>query len=163
MPRPYTLWIHLWCKLMNRVLKVVVFAVGVLVCGQAVQADDKTHKAAAKELLKAMDAEAQYTSAIDTQVDQLAKANPMFAEKKDALKKFFTKYMGYESMEDDLVKMYTKNFTEAELKEITTFYKTPAGKKLASKTAEISKLGMELGMKKVQENQAELIKLLTGQ
>jgi len=148
---------------MNRVLKFALLAVGVLVCGQAARADDKSHKAAARDLFKAMDLEGQYAATIDVALEQINKTSPtpLSADQKGKMKKFFTKYMGYEGMEDDLVKMYTKNFTEDELKEVANFYKTPAGKKLASKTGEMTKLGMELAQKKVQENQAELIKILS--
>lgn len=148
---------------MDRVLKLALLAVGVLACGQVARADDKSHKAAAKEVLKAMDMENQLQAGIDVAMEQMSKTSPVPLPdaQKEKIKKFLTKYMGWEGLEDDFVKIYVKTYTEDELKDIAAFYKTPTGKKMASKAAEIAKQSMELGQKRVQENQAELIKILT--
>lgn len=132
-----------------------------LACGPAAPADDKSHKAAAREVLKAMDSEKQLQASIDVTLDAMTKANPMLRENRDKIKKFLVKYMGWEGLEDDFVRIYVKSYTEDELNDIAAFYKTPTGKKMASKTAEITKQALELSQRKLEENQAELIRILT--
>jgi hypothetical protein len=69
--------------------------------------------------------------------------------------------MSYASMKEDLITNYVDAFTEKEIKEITEFYKSPIGKKLVAKTPELATKVMELSSKRMAENQAELMKILT--
>jgi hypothetical protein len=136
-------------------------AVGVLLlAGVAVRADDKSHRQAAEELFKAMDVESMLAGAIDASLEAQVKANPALAQFKGVMKKFFNKYMSYASLKDDLIKLYTDEFTEDELKEMTKFYKTPTGRKLAKKGPSLMQKGGQLGMARVQKNTAELQKMI---
>ena len=44
-----------------------------------------------------------------------------------------------------IASIYMEEFTHAEIKELLTFYETPIGKKLASKTGELGQKGMVAG------------------
>jgi hypothetical protein len=145
---------------MKRCLTIFVVALGVLTCSVNLRADDKNQKAAARELLQAMEVESQLQSNINTVLEAMLKVNPQLGQFKGKIHRFYTKYMGWEGMEDEMVKMYAKTFTEQELKDITAFYKSPAGKRLAKQTPEIVRLSTEIGVKKVQENEAELIRMI---
>ena len=70
--------------------------------------------------------------------------------------------MGYASLKEDLLKLYTKEFTEEDLKDMTTFYQSKAGKNLVKKMPLLTKKSMELGAKRVQENMGELDLNLIG-
>ncbi len=59
-----------------------------------------------------------------------------------------------------MVKMYTKEFTEAELKEMTKFYKSDLGKKIVQKNPVLMQKGADLGARRVQENLEELKKMI---
>ncbi len=144
---------------MTRGFTLALLAATLLIGGCA-RADDKSHKEAAAALIKAMDVEKQMLATIEPTVDNLVKGNPAFAGKKEVLVKFFNDCMSWDGLKDEYIAIYTKNFTEDELKELEKFYKTPVGKKLAGKTAEVAKMSMELGAKKVQEKQGDLLKLL---
>lgn len=63
--------------------------------------------------------------------------------------------MSYESMKDDLAKIYAEEFTEQELKDITKFYLTPAGKKVNQKMAALMQKGVVLGQNRMQAHLAE--------
>jgi uncharacterized protein len=123
-------------------------------------ADTKSHRKAAEDLLTAMGVEAQMSKAIDTQLDAQTKMMPMMAQLKEPMKKFFDKYMSYASMKEELITNYVDAFSEKDLKEITAFYKSPVGKKLVGKMPELMSKATELGTKRVQENQAELQKMV---
>ncbi len=123
-------------------------------------ADTKSHRKAAEDLLTTMGVENQMARSIDQSLEAQIKMTPVMAQFKEPMKKFFSKYMSYASLKDDLITTYVDAFTEKELKEITAFYKTPVGKKMVEKMPELMSKGMEIGMKRVQDNQAELQKMI---
>ena len=127
------------------------------------KAQIKGHRKAAEELLEFIGIEAQLASSIKQSLDVQIKANPAIEPFKDAMKTFLEKHMSYASLKEDLITIYANAFTEKELKEITAFYKTPIGKKLVEKTPELMGKGMELGVKRVQDNQAELMGMIRAE
>lgn len=46
--------------------------------------------------------------------------------------------LGWDTMKEDVIQSYAVDFTEAELKEITAFYHSPAGEKLVAKQPELA-------------------------
>jgi hypothetical protein len=137
-----------------------LIAAAVMVCSQASRADEESHRKAAEALLESTNVAKQLQSSIDQSVDIQVKANPQLAGKSAVLKKFFSMYMSWDSLKDDMIKIYTDAFSEEELKKITEFYKSPVGKKMIEKMPELMGKGMQLGVKRVQENQGELIRML---
>jgi len=123
-------------------------------------ADDKSHRKAAEDLLNLMNVEKQMQSAIDQSLDIQMKANPQVEPFRDVLKSFFSKHMTWDAVKDDMITIYTDAFEEAELQELITFYKTPLGKKMIEKMPELAAKGMQVGAKRVQDNQQELIQML---
>jgi len=124
------------------------------------RADEKSHRKTAEDLLKAMDVEKTMQASIDAALDLQIKANPGLARFKDVMKKFLTKHMSYASIKEDLIKLYVKEFTEDELKDLMKFYQTPTGKKFLKKAPVMMQKGGELGLKRVQENMPELKKMI---
>jgi len=145
---------------MRTTIPVSLVAVAVLIFTPTSGADEKSHRQAAEDLLNYVNTEKQLQTAIDQTVDMQVKANPQIAPKAGVMKKFFVKYMSWDSLKDDIVKIYTDAFTEDELKQVTAFYKTPVGKKMIEKMPELMGKGMQLGLRRVQENQGELIRML---
>jgi uncharacterized protein len=126
----------------------------------AARADEKSHRAAAEEMLQAANTEQTMQAAIDQVLDVQIKANPELAPVKGVMKKFFAKHLSYAALKDDLIKIHMEQFTETELKEIAAFYRTPAGKKAVEKLPILMQKGSELGMRRVQENAAELKQMI---
>ncbi|MFD1258084.1 DUF2059 domain-containing protein [Mucilaginibacter terrae] len=75
---------------------------------------------------------------------------------KEVMTAFLNKYMGYASLRDDMAKIYAEEFTEDELKDITIFYLTPAGKKMNQKLAVLQQKGMAVAQQKMQSHMGEL-------
>lgn len=111
---------------------------------------------AAYELLEAMQVPAQMKQTIDGVVEMQLQANPQLVPYKSIFTAFFNKYMSFEALKKQLADIYLDTFSVAELKELTAFYKSPVGKKAASKTAELALRGAALGQKAVQDHQLEL-------
>ncbi len=123
-------------------------------------ADQESHRKAAENLLKVMGVEGQLQTTIDQMLELQVKSNPQIAPFKDAMKRFFTKHMSYSGLKEDFITIYVDTFTEEELDQITAFYQTPTGRKMAEKMPELSSKGMQLGAKRVQDNQAELRQMI---
>lgn len=75
---------------------------------------------------------------------------------KATMQAFFEKYMGYESLKSDLVKIYTDAFTAEELKDINAFYSTKTGKKTLAAMPQLMNQSAQLGVQRVQANLQEL-------
>jgi hypothetical protein len=75
---------------------------------------------------------------------------------KEVMTTFLNKYMSYTSLRDDMAKIYAEEFTEEELKDITKFYLTPAGKKMNQKLAVLQQKGMMVAQQKMQSHMGEL-------
>ncbi len=145
---------------MNRVLILALVAVAFVTAGGTAGADDKSHKAAAEQLLKAADVEKNLEKVIDVVLEQQLKANPQLAPAKVVMQKFFKRHLSYTALKDDMIKLYVEEFTEDELKKLADFYATPLGKKMVTKMPVLTQKGGDLGMKRVQENADELRKLI---
>jgi uncharacterized protein len=140
-------------------LAVVVVALS----SPVVRADDVSHRAAAESLLNLMDMQQIMTQSIDSMLDAQVKQNPMIAPYQQIMKTFFTKYMSWDSMKADMVKLYAAEFTEPELKELAAFYQTPIGKKTIQKMPLLLAKGAELGQRRVQEHLPELQAAIAAQ
>ncbi len=138
-----------------RISAVLLVVFTMSVTGQ-IFADEASHRAAAEEMLKEANTDKTMQSAIDTMLDAQIKANRSLAPVKDVMKKFLTKHLSFESLKEELIDLHVKEFTEDELKEVAAFYRTPTGKKFISKQPVMMQKGAEMGMRRVQENTAEL-------
>ena len=141
---------------MNRSpFSVCVVCLG-LVASPMVHADEASHLQAAKKLLEAAGMEAVFTKTVDQSLTQQVAENPALAELKPVMKAFFDKYMSWNALRDDMAQLYAAQFTEEELKDITAFYLTPSGQKMARITPDLMASGSALGQSKVQAHLGEL-------
>jgi len=131
-----------------------------LVAPQVTRADDADRLKTAEELLLSMKVDKQLAEAVDTMLDVQLKQNPAMAKFRAPMKAFLSKHLSWEAIKTDMIKLYAEEFTEKELNDMKAFYKSPVGLKLAEKQAKLSAKQMELGMKRVQDNQAELKKMI---
>src|SRR5215813_9748034 len=88
-----------------------------------------SHAQAAEELFRTIKMGEFMDRNIDTVVKAQIAQNPKLAKVEDAYRQFLNKYMRWEVLKPQVVKLYTDAFTEAELRELTAFYKTPIGQK----------------------------------
>lgn len=115
-----------------------------------------SHQAAAEELLEAMNLRATLEQSVDNMLDQQVKANPQIAPFRQIMTDFMRKYMNFDDLKPDMAKIYQEEFSESELKEITAFYRTPTGKKVAEKLPVLTQRGAAIGQRRMQEHLPEL-------
>jgi len=124
------------------------------------QADDASHLQAARDLLLAMHVDQSYATMVDQVLNAQLKEHPELLQMRDPMKQFLNKYMGWDAMKDDLATIYANTFTEDELKQITAFYNTPAGSKLAASASQLTTQGIQLGQQRVADHIEELRELI---
>lgn len=144
---------------MRAFIIAVVIGVSCSVAGIAL-ADGNTHRKATEELMVVMKMESLMKESIAKLIEVQSQANPALAPYHKVMTDFFEKYIGWKAVKDDYVKLYMKAFTEAEIKDLLTFYKSKTGKKAASKVPELMTSGAEIGQARVQQHMGELMQLL---
>lgn len=120
-----------------------------------VSADPASEKEATK-LLDSMKMDSMLEQSMSQMLNLQIQQNPALGPYKAVMLEFLGKHMSYESLKDDLVKMYAEAFTAAELIKINEFYSTDVGQKAIEKMPELMTKGGMIGASRVQENLGEL-------
>jgi len=123
-------------------------------------ADSESRIKAAEELLKVMHLEKALRKTIEQMLEVQLQQKPAMKPYKNVMLKFFNKHMSYDSLKDDLIKLYADAFNEDELHKITKFYKTPTGQQTIEKLPELSSKGARIGAARVQNNISELKEMI---
>jgi len=140
--------------------KIILIAIILLaIVGQSYSQTD-AHKKAAEEFLVVSGAELVYKASMEKMMELQTQSNPTMAQYSDIIKQWANKYISWASVKDEMVNLYSYEFSEKELKEISKFYKSPIGLKLASKIGEIMNKSSETIQKKALEHTPELQKMI---
>ena len=131
-----------------------------LVVVQAQTPEKSKHYKAAEELLLTMNMEQAIAESLEQMLALQLRNNPNLQPAEATLKQFFNKYMSWEALREDYIQIYMEEFTEKELKDMMSFFKTDTGKKMAAKQTTLMMKGAQLGQNKVQEHMSELQEML---
>jgi len=129
-----------------------------LIFAAFVNADENSHKKAANELLVTMGIERILKQSNERTVSFQVAKNSKIAGYEDLVKAFYDKHSNWEVIKDDVIKMYTQAFTEQELNELTTFYKSPTGQKALSEMPALMVKTIHTGQQNIKDNLPELQK-----
>ena len=116
--------------------------------------------AEAMKLLTEMNLKSVYENAVRNSTIRLVNANPKFKKVEGKIKSFYSKYIGWDGMKEDLAKLYAKYYTAQELKEITSFYKTKTGKKVLKTLGQLAYEGQKITQNRLKPHLEELKKIL---
>ncbi len=129
-------------------------------------ADEASHQQAARELLKASQAEKlmdEMMGQMDGIMDQSyaaaglpEEAKAEWDEVKTGIIDWMAEFLNWKEMEPMYVEIYTSVFTEEELREITAFYQSPIGQKMTAKMPALTQKSMEITMDRMQKKMPEL-------
>ena len=122
----------------------------------AAQAPRPAPEPLVEELLEVMEMDRQIREAILFSVEAQMQANPALASFGDVFEEFFEKYVTWEAMKPELVKVYAGAFTESEVRDLIAFYRTPVGRKLVEQSGELMRQGGTVGQRLVEAHAAEL-------
>jgi hypothetical protein len=148
-------------------LKKITLLLICLVCGSALFAQKNAQSTKAEKLLSLVSSPESQSQLIESTLEQQINANPQIAPFRDIMSTFLNKYLGYEAIKEDIIKLYMANFTEKELDELIKFYDSPIGRKSADLMPRLFQEGANIGQQKVTDNlgelQAEIEKAATAQ
>ncbi len=101
-----------------------------------------------------------FDSSIEAMLKAQIKQSPELGNYEDVMREFFRKYMSFESMKPDLIKLYQNSFSDADLKAALVFYRTPAGQRILARTPQLMADGGALGQQRVQAHLPELMEMI---
>ncbi|MFY9550548.1 MAG: DUF2059 domain-containing protein [Thermoanaerobaculia bacterium] len=118
--------------------------------------------AAVKDLFGALKLKEEVQAMPDAMINSEIARNPGLAPFRDLMVNWLKKYMTWQAMEPELTKLYGASFTEAELKSMSAFYRTPAGQKALEKLPEMMQRTAMIGAQVSQPHSEELKKQMTA-
>ena len=137
----------------------------VFLLGQATTnlfADDHTsHRDQVETLFKLTQMEKKIQESVASVLQLQLRQNPGLTQHKAVVGQFFEKYIGWTALKEDIAVMYMETFSEKELQNINAFYITPAGQKVINVVPQLVQQRNQLAMGRLQNNIAELQKILT--
>ncbi|HEX3130528.1 MAG TPA: DUF2059 domain-containing protein [Thermoanaerobaculia bacterium] len=115
-----------------------------------------SHRQATEELLRVMGVEKTSVDAAMTYFNVMVEQNEAMADYKDVMVKWVKNTLSWEKMGPRMTDLYMRTFTEAEIRELIAFYKTPVGQKTLEQMPILMQEGMKIGTDLAKEHQGEL-------
>ena len=135
-----------WSALFSCVLLVAVSSA----------ADENSKRIEVEKLFKLTHMEQRVNEGVDSVLALQLRQNPELVPQQDKVRAFLEKYGGWNSMKDEITRMYMESFSEDELREMNAFYITPTGQKVLTKVPELVQQRNQLAMKRLAEHVDEL-------
>lgn len=115
-----------------------------------------SHERAVVELLELTKMKETSTAAIDMMVENMVSQNPVFAQLRDVFADFFKEYSKWDELLPEYVRLYRDAFSEAELRELIAFHKTPLGQKSIELMPRLMQEAAAISQKQIQPHLPEL-------
>lgn len=141
----------------------IVLAFATPIAAQQAVGDD-SHTRAAAELIELLKLEEGTAFAADLMAESLAEQGVAVG---DAMIELIREHMpSWDELHPEYVRIYREAFTEAELRAMIAFYKTPAGQKLVEMTPRITRetsmVAQQLMQKRMPELQRRIMEQMGG-
>lgn len=117
----------------------------------------------AVELTTLLDLEGNASAGVDMMLDAMQAQNPQLSEFRGVLQRWMRKIFSSEEAAMAFARVYAEAFTEAELRDVVTFMRTPSGRRFAAAQGELMRRGGEVGQRLAEENQDELMQMLQAE
>ena len=140
-----------------RITFLLVFSIAAGFLAEPVStADEASHRAAVEKLFSTMNMEKAHAATLDNILQQQARSNPAMAQLQGTMRDFLNKYMGWEALKGDMIKIYQEAYSEAEVGELNKFYDTPVGGKSIGQMPALMGRGMAVAQERMKEHLPEL-------
>jgi hypothetical protein len=113
--------------------------------------------AAARELLEVMHLAEVSAVAVRVALDEQIRANPQLEPFRAAMLEWGAEIFAGEEAKTAYATLYAGAFTEADLRQLVAFYRTPLGQRLANSQAALAAKGAEIGRSLATAHQADLL------
>jgi uncharacterized protein len=140
-------------------MRSVIFSVVVIALASGTAAAQEqpsaSHVQAAEELLAVQKVEEQMTRQFSQMTNQLG-AMGGDSRMAKVMEDFFTEFMPWSKLQPEYVRIYTTQFSEAELRELIAFFQTPAGQRFVEATPAVTADMMETTQRLMAPHMGEL-------
>jgi len=123
---------------------------------EAFDEEEERHYRAAAELLEVLGMEERAGKSVEAAVQGYLKLNPDVKGHEEAIREFYGEYIGWKSLENDMLDLFTGEFSEKEIGEMTAFYRTLTGKKAAAMIDVLYKEGVAARLQKAEARVRDL-------
>jgi hypothetical protein len=118
------------------------------------------HRALAEELTRLFHMDEVMEQSIADMLTLQLEAQPALKPYEAELAAFLQKYMGWATLQDDMVTLYAEAFTDQELKDMIAFYRTETGQKAIRLVPDLMNQLSQVSTARVQEHLPELFSSL---
>jgi hypothetical protein len=143
-----------------KVRYVVTAMLIALPAGLPAQSHTATHLQAAHELLEVSRTQEATTAALATALEAQYKLQPQLRAFERVMQEFLERHLSWDRLGGELAALYASRFTEAELRELIAFYRSPVGRKLAAETPQLTVEASRIGERMVEAHVGELEELI---
>lgn len=148
-------------------MKKLVMAAALLLCAAAPAAAQQEpspgEMQAVREFIEVTRMRDTFTRTVEMMLEAATKDEELPDGFRDVMREFMAEHFSYEILEPGFIQVYTDLFTEAELRELTAFHRTPAGQRyvelapeMAMRTEQFTSEIMEEAMPALMRRIAEL-------
>jgi hypothetical protein len=111
---------------------------------------------AAREMMAASKVRETFDATLARMLSAQVQANPEMQQYEQVMRDFFAKYMKWDDMEPEFARVYAQTYTEQELRDLATFYRTPLGQRLVATTPDLAVRSAGISERRVQRHMPEL-------
>ncbi|MFH0916572.1 MAG: DUF2059 domain-containing protein [bacterium] len=123
---------------------------------QAIPPADSARPEAIERLFVAADLERLYVQTIEAGTAAQFRANPALAPYADLLRAFTLRYISYDAMKPDLIRLYRETFSESEVEELIRFYQSDFGRWFTTRMAPLGVRSSEMATERIRVHLPEL-------
>jgi hypothetical protein len=116
-----------------------------------------SHLAAARELVDVVRLVEVAAVGVNVSIDEQIRGNPAMEPYRTTMKEWGSALFATDEAKNAFAGLYASTFTEAELRQLVAFYRTPLGQKLAGSQTTLTVRGAEIGRSLAQAHQADLV------
>ncbi len=144
----------------NILLALAIFSICFFTPLACVHRTGSAHREAVETLLEMFDMEEISKQSVYHMAALHVQQDPQLGLYKDVLIKFYSEHMGWESLKDEFIAIYTEEFSEEEIRDLIAFYKTPTGQKAIKKMPVLMSKCAQIGEQRLRENMPEWHQML---
>lgn len=148
---------------MKTLFVALALAAATAVAAPAQTTPSPAHRAAALEMVEAANMSATLAESLDTMLRMQMEQSPELKPFEGVMRTFFARHMSWNALRDRYAELYAQSFTEAELRELTGFYRSPLGQKVARTTPQLMVRASALGEQAVQPHLPELQQMIMAE
>jgi tetratricopeptide (TPR) repeat protein len=147
---------------MRKAAAFVVFLILFLSGPGRSQAADAVPSPVAEELVRLLYEGQDLSGIVDTIMAAKTQDNPQLQPYRGVMLAWLKKNLSWDSLGPSMVRLYASQFSEAELRDLIAFYKTPTGRKLLARSPSMTAEMIRISFNLVEERQGELEELMNA-